>query len=162
MAQDVNNIQGNYITYKSGSEASQSFQVDASLSVRYLAVSGSASASYATEKSFRQENQYAFYSFNANTYSASLRDYADLLNESALKKRIEELPIPFDGSNDDHVKKWRDFFSSFGTHVIINCSYGARYQMVSACRALERLSTDAKAVFHPFLECLGLQLGKFG
>ena len=130
IAKDISSVQGNYITYKSGSEASQSFQVDASLSVRYLAVSGSASASYATEKSFRQENQYAFYSFNADTYSASLRDYADLLNESALKRRIEDLPVPFNGTNPEHVKDWREFFSSFGTHAIINCSYGDRFQLV--------------------------------
>lgn len=159
VAQDVNNIQGNYITYRSGSEASSSFQAEASLSVRYLAVSGSASASYATEKSFRQENQYAFYSFNADTYAASLRDYADLLNESALKRRIADLPVPFDGSNSDHVKQWRDFFSSFGTHVIINCSYGARFQLVS-----RRFSSHVPA--HRITngpvtsERLGLQLGE--
>ena len=141
VATDINTVQGEYKTSRSGTEASSDFQSNASLSVRYLAVSGSVSASYATQKSFRQENQYAFYSFNADTYGASLRDYLDLLNESALKKRINELPKPFDGSKEEHVRQWSGFFASFGTHVIINCSYGARYQMVSKQCLIEHKHT---------------------
>ncbi|KAF9487886.1 hypothetical protein BDN71DRAFT_1348694, partial [Pleurotus eryngii] len=119
-------------TYKSGSEANSYFEADASLSVRYLGVSGSVSASYATEKMFRQENQYAFYSFNSSTYVAVLRDWADLLNETALKRRLETMPRPFDENNENHVNEWKEFFDSWGTHVILNATYGARYQLVAS------------------------------
>ncbi|KAK1230926.1 hypothetical protein PQX77_005957 [Marasmius sp. AFHP31] len=126
---DLNNYQGGFVTYRSGSEAHEAFQADASLSIRYMSVSGGASASYATEKTLRRENQHAFYAFNADLYSANLRDYIDDINEKALKSRIEELPQPFNGSNKDHEKKYRDFFGTFGTHVITYCTYGARCQL---------------------------------
>lgn len=125
-----NRSDGNYVTYKTGSEASSSFKTEASMSVRYLAVSASASASYALDKTFKREDQFAFYSFNADTYLASMRNYADLLNEAALKKRLDDLPKPFNGDNDKNLSEWKDFFASFGTHVIINASYGARFQLV--------------------------------
>ncbi|KAG9218284.1 hypothetical protein CCMSSC00406_0009904 [Pleurotus cornucopiae] len=125
----INSVNGAYTTYKSGSEANSYFEADASLSVRYLGVSGSVSASYATEKMFRQENQYAFYSFNSSTYVAVLRDWADLLNETALKRRLETMPRPFDANNESHVNEWKEFFDSWGTHVILNATYGARYQL---------------------------------
>ncbi|KAJ8076744.1 hypothetical protein AAF712_000368 [Marasmius tenuissimus] len=127
---DLSNFQGSFLTYRSGSEAYNAFKADASLSIKYMCVSGGVSASYATEKTLRRENQHAFYSFNADLYSASLRDYVDSINESALKKRIADLPKPFNGSNKDHEKKYRDFFAQFGTHVINYCTYGARCQLV--------------------------------
>ncbi|OJA12170.1 hypothetical protein AZE42_05960 [Rhizopogon vesiculosus] len=125
---DYNISDGNYTTYATGTEASSTFQADASLSVRYMAVSASASASYALEKSFKRDDQFAFYSFNADTYLASLRDYADLLNETALTKRLDDMP-KFDGDDDDSLTQWKDFFASFGSHIILNASYGARFQL---------------------------------
>ncbi|OAX36797.1 hypothetical protein K503DRAFT_772164 [Rhizopogon vinicolor AM-OR11-026] len=125
---DYNISDGNYTTYSTGTEASSTFQADASLSVRYMAVSASASASYALEKSFKRDDQFAFYSFNADTYLASLRDYADLLNETALTKRLDNMP-KFDGGDDHSLAEWKDFFASFGSHIILNASYGARFQL---------------------------------
>ena len=124
------NYQGSFLTYRSGSEAFSAFQADASLSIRYLCVSGGASASYATEKTLRRENQHAFYSFNADLYAANLRDYIDSINETALKRGIASLPTPFNGNDQTHAKKYRDFFGSFGTHVITYSTYGARCQLV--------------------------------
>ncbi|THU80325.1 hypothetical protein K435DRAFT_809971 [Dendrothele bispora CBS 962.96] len=126
---DISHFEGSYLTYRTGSEASAAFQADASLGIRYLCVSGSVSASYAMQRSLRRENQHAFYSFNADLFSASLRDYVDSINEKALKLRVAQLPTPFDGSKPDHRKEYRDFFSSFGTHVIKYCTYGARCQL---------------------------------
>ncbi|KAL0570711.1 hypothetical protein V5O48_011245 [Marasmius crinis-equi] len=126
---DLSNFQGSFLSYRSGSEAYNAFQADASLSIRYMSVSGGASASYATEKTLRKENQYAFYSFNADMYAASLRDYLDSINEPALKRGIAELPKPFNGNDKNQEKKYRDFFASYGTHVITYCTYGARCQM---------------------------------
>lgn len=129
---DVTSVQGTYITYSSGSEASSAFSANASLSASYLAVSGGASASYSIDKTFTSDNQYAFYSFNGDLYAAKLRNYLDIINERRLKARVETRPKPFD-SSDKTVQDYRDFFTSFGSHVIIGTSYGARYQLV--CKA---------------------------
>jgi hypothetical protein len=127
---DVTRNDGSLITSRTGTEASEKFENDASLSAKYLAVSGSVSTQYATEKAFRRENQYAFYSLNSETYQAALREYSDLLNEDALKTRMKQLPKPFNPTNASEVKQWKDFFATFGTHVIVNCTYGARFQLV--------------------------------
>ena len=126
---DVTRNDGALVTFRTGSEASEKFENDASLSAKYLAVSGSVSTQYATEKSFRRENQYSFYSLNSEVYQASLREYADLLNGDALKSRVKQLPKPFDPTKPNEVKDWKDFFATFGTHVIVNCTYGARFQL---------------------------------
>ncbi|KAL0564154.1 hypothetical protein V5O48_017900 [Marasmius crinis-equi] len=83
---DLSNFQGSFLTFGRGSEAYNAFQADTSLSIRYMSVSGGASASYATEKTLRRENQHAFYSFNTDLFAANLRDYVDSMNEPALKR----------------------------------------------------------------------------
>jgi hypothetical protein len=94
-----------------------------------MAFSGSASASYSVEKTFRKDEQFALYAFNSSLFGAGLEDYADLLNEDALAKRLKEMPHPFT-SAPDTVNKYKTFFASFGSHVIINTSYGMRFQLV--------------------------------
>lgn len=121
---------GSYVKFTTGSEAFDAFKTSGSMSARYLAVSANASASYALDKTFMKGNQYAFYSHNADTYRVSMKNYADLLNEAALKKRLDGLPKPFNENNDKNIGQWKDFFASFGSHVIINLSYGARFQLV--------------------------------
>lgn len=118
------------MTYRNGTEASSALKVDTSLSARYLAVSASASVSYSIDKTYRREDQWAMYSFNADTYLASLRNYADLLAETALSRRLEEAVPIGNGSNKEVVQDWKDFFASWGTHVIINSAFGARFQLV--------------------------------
>lgn len=128
---DYNSSDGNYVTYKNGTEASSSLKIDTSLSARYLAVSASTSVSYSIDKTYRREDQWAMYSFNADTYLASLRNYLDLLAETALARRLEEMVPIGDGSNKNVVQDWKDFFASWGTHIIINSAFGARFQLVS-------------------------------
>jgi hypothetical protein len=94
-----------------------------------MAFSGSVSTSYSVEKTFRRDDQFALYAFNASLFGAGLRDYADLLNETALEKRLKEMPHPFTSATDT-VKEYKNFFASFGSHVIINASYGMRFQLV--------------------------------
>lgn len=149
---DYNSSDGNYVTYKTGTEAASSLKVDASLSVRYLAVSASASASYSIDKTHKREDQWAMYSFNADTYLASLRNYADLLAETALSRRLAESVAIGDGSNKDVVQDWKDFFASWGSHVIINTAFGARFQLNvwasnSNSSVNERFSTSVTAAF---------------
>jgi len=152
--QDVKSFQGTYITYRSGTEASAEFQADSSLAVRYLAVSGGGSVSYAVNKSFSSDNQFALYSFNSDQYTAGLRDYADSLNTAVLKAALADLPSPFPSKPDLAVEqKYKDFFSRYGTHVIVNTSYGARFQLNvwasnSNSAVNNRFSTSVKAAFN--------------
>lgn len=118
------------MTYKNGVETASALKVDTSLSARYLAVSASTSTSYSIEKTHRREDQFALYSFNTDTYLASLRDYSDLLNESSLLNRLEDMVPIGDGSNNTVVQDWKDFFDSWGSHVILNSGFGARFQLV--------------------------------
>lgn len=127
---DYNSSDGTYVTYKTGTEAASSLTADASLSVRYLAVSASASISYALDKSYKREDQWAMYSFNADTYLASMRNYVDLLAETRLKNRLEDMK-PINGNDKNSVEEWKEFFSSWGSHVITNARFGARFQLVS-------------------------------
>jgi len=150
---NFNSSDGNYVTYRNGTEASNSLKTDAGLSARYLAVSASASVSYSIEKTYRREDQWAMYSFNADTYLASLRDYFDLLAETALARRLEEIPPIGDGSNKDVVQDWKDFFASWGTHIIINSKFGARFQLNvwasnSDNSVNQRFSTSVGAAFN--------------
>jgi hypothetical protein len=103
------------------------------LAVRYLAVSGSASASYGVSKTFRSDQQFALYSFNYVTYGASLRNYIDYLAEKSLLNRLQDVP-PFPiGSNPSEsvLRDYKAFFDSMGSHAIVNATYGSRFQLVS-------------------------------
>ena len=122
---------GTYVTYATGSEASSALKSSASLSMRYLAVSASASVGYSINKNYRKEEQWAMYSLNADTYLASLRDYADQLAHDALLGEVGRLADINDGSNPAVVDAWRNFFRGWGSHVIIKAAYGARFQLVS-------------------------------
>ncbi|KAI6038043.1 hypothetical protein EDC04DRAFT_2896907 [Pisolithus marmoratus] len=150
---NYNSSDGNYVTYSTGTEASSALKIDTSLSARYLAVSASASVSYAIDKSYKREDQWAMYSFNADTYLASLRNYADLLAESELAGRLEGMVAIGDGSNKVVVDEWKDFFVAWGSHVIINAAFGARFQLNvwasnSSSSVNERFSTSVTAAFN--------------
>ncbi|KAF7795731.1 hypothetical protein EIP86_006897 [Pleurotus ostreatoroseus] len=146
-----NSSDGTYVTYKTGTEAASSLTADASLSVRYLAVSASASISYALDKSYKREDQWAMYSFNADTYLASMRNYVDLLAETRLKNRLEDMS-PINGNDKNSVEEWKEFFASWGSHVIINARFGARFQLNvyasnSDSSVNSRFSTSVTAAF---------------
>jgi len=117
---DYNSRGGHYTTFANGTDTSRYFKENPSASARYLAMSASASVSYALDKAYREEDQFAFYSFSADTYLASLKNYAGMLNTAALKTRLGAIPKPFNGLNEHHVVEWKEFFASFGSHVIVN------------------------------------------
>ena len=121
---------GNYATFKTGSEAASALMTSASFSVRHLAVPASASISYSIGKTYRREDQWAMYNLNADTYLASLRDYNGRLAETALVKSLEDAVPVGEGSNKEAIQYWKDFFASWGTHVISKSAFGARFQLV--------------------------------
>lgn len=149
---DNSTVQGSFISFPDGTEASAAFRNDSALSMRYFALSGTTSATYASEKSFLRSNQYAFYGFTKNQYNARLRDYADDLNEKALEKGVADLTKPFNGVNPNILKQYKDFFERYGSHIIVNANYGARYPLVC-------LSHDCffQCLLMPLIESMGFE-----
>lgn len=98
--------------------------------MRYFAVFGASSATYASERAFISGNQYAFYNLTNNAYQARLKDYVDLLNDNALLRGVRELTRPFVGTNPNILQQYKSFFERYGSHVLVDVNYGARFQMV--------------------------------
>jgi hypothetical protein len=131
IAQDIQSLEGTYVTYKSGGEALPSFQTDPTLSTRYLGLSGNSSGVLALRRSLRSDRQFAFYSFNSVRYASGLRNYVDYLNEKAIKDFLEEIVTPFpENPSEEVLEQYKDFFRSIGSHVITNTTYGSRFQLV--------------------------------
>jgi hypothetical protein len=133
VAKDVKSLQTKYVTYKSGSEADNAFKTDPTVFTQFLAVNSTGDGTqYKFTKAFLNSEQYAFFDFSITLYLADLRDYIELLNETLLNQRVQDLPFPFNPKKNDTVKKYQDFFKSIGSHVILGTTYGAGYQLVSS------------------------------
>ncbi|EMD41516.1 hypothetical protein CERSUDRAFT_90083 [Gelatoporia subvermispora B] len=107
--------------YESGNSVRHELKTNRNLEARYIAFSGN-HLSYSTDKSFRDDCQYAFLTTAIERYSASLRNYHTLLDEAVIS-----LPTKFNVGN---AEEFKFFFEAVGTHVIVNVKYGARYTMV--------------------------------
>lgn len=116
---DNSTVQGSFVSFPDGTVASAAFRNDSALSMRYFALSGTTSATYASEKSFFRSNQYAFYEATKNQYNARLRDYVDDLNEKALETGVADLTKPFNGVNPNILKQYQDFFERYGSSTLI-------------------------------------------
>lgn len=130
-----------YDSFKSGEEASQKLALDATLSARYTAISGDASAAYATSKFFLKQYQYALFGFSQVMLRASFADYADMVNIPLLKQRLARIK-PFDPSDYWNVQRYRSLFATIGSHVIFAADYGARMQLVSIRSKLGSADAD--------------------
>lgn len=136
---DANTISSTFTTYKTGGEASFSFQNDGSLASLYCGVTGNASVNAATNKMFRNTNQWAFYCFYKNKYLAQLRNYGSLLQVNPLAAAIRRLPEQFDGDNKTTVAAYKNFFDTYGTHLITKVRRGSRLLLVSNSTATEKV-----------------------
>ncbi|KAH9935270.1 hypothetical protein B0H21DRAFT_759297 [Amylocystis lapponica] len=125
--EDALGIQSSDATYKNGSQALHAFQSDSGVAYRYLAVSADTS-SFPLEKSLPNGSQFAFYHFDDDSYIAGVREFLDFVNESALLKRISQLPKPF-SMDTDVIKAYERFFQEFGSHVVTGVTYGARCRL---------------------------------
>ncbi|KAF8435378.1 MAC/Perforin domain-containing protein [Boletus edulis BED1] len=146
--------QGTFVSYATGTDVQKTFRADAGLPARYLAVTGTdAAIVLAQDRSFIREYQYAFYSFTHFVYAARLADYDDLLNESALLRGVEDLPQRFNGDDERVLDAYKSFFQRFGSHVIVNANYGARFQLNAWASndngsVNAKFNTDVKAYFN--------------
>lgn len=119
-----------YIQFESGTDAAKSFQADASLSAKYLAVSGSVDATYAINKTFHNDYQYAMFSYNQHLYFSQFEDFASSIQEQLIKNRVNQLK-PFDPTDNAVIDTYRSFFKTMGSHCITGAGYGSRMQLVS-------------------------------
>lgn len=120
-------------TFASGTEAFSAFQADASLNVKYMSVAGTVSVSAAVSKMFKKVYSYAFFNCSANLISASIKKWANHIDEPTLKRQFGSLGH-FDIKKPDLnvVKAYRSFFRAAGSHAVTGCNYGGRFQLVSA------------------------------
>jgi len=153
ITEDNQIVRGEYISFPDGRQAASQFSADASYPLRYFAVSGTTSGAYAARKSFLENHQYSFFSYTEGAYAARLRDYAESLIPGPLIVGLEGVPYPFDSSNQDTVNKYKEFFRSYGSHIIHNVNYGARYPLIvwasNATPAVNTMfNTNVKAKFN--------------
>ncbi|KAI9463155.1 hypothetical protein HD554DRAFT_2175660 [Boletus coccyginus] len=147
-------FQGSFLSYPTGNDVQKAFRADAGLPALYLAVTGTdAAIVLAHDRSFIRENQYAFYSFTHSVYAARLADYDNLLNQTALLRGVEDLPPQFNGDNEDVLAAYKSFFQRFGSHVIVNANYGARFQLNAWASNVNasvnsKFATNVKAYFN--------------
>ncbi|KAL4260499.1 MACPF domain-containing protein [Pleurotus pulmonarius] len=116
-------VNSNYVTFPSGASARRAF-VDNTNVTDQLVVKTSLS-SYPFEKSLPENDQFAFWNYKTDTYTASLREYMDFVNQGALLESVSALPKPFT-ETPDVIDAYTKFFEDFGTHVIMGTSFGAR------------------------------------
>src|ERR1700761_8714232 len=96
----------NYVTYMDGTSAASELEADASLSAKYMAVSGNASVNYSISKTFHSKYQYALLSYNQNLLSVQLSDYASSVDEKAIASRLENLAT-FDSTKRTSVAEYK-------------------------------------------------------
>lgn len=122
-ASEQHNATSHDTSYANGADAILAVQKDA---FRYLIVGSNDMSYYPLYRWFPVADQFALYYFHAHQYLAGLQDYLEFVNESALQEGILHLPKPF---TPEYVLTYKTFFNTYGSHVIINASYGARFLM---------------------------------
>ncbi|KAL0072622.1 hypothetical protein AAF712_000385 [Marasmius tenuissimus] len=120
-ASESHGIRNDDKDYNSGSAALSAFQSDPSS----LAVNTDVS-SYPLKKSLPTEYQFSFFTFGADVYTASLRNYLDFIDNDFLRKKIAKLPQPFSPGDNSAVAAYKAFFAELGTHVINSTTFGGR------------------------------------
>ncbi|OAX36798.1 hypothetical protein K503DRAFT_801742 [Rhizopogon vinicolor AM-OR11-026] len=115
--------------YKNGAEAVNAMRQDVALASRFLAVTSTDVSNYPLDRWFPAADQFSLYYFHADNYLAGLQEYLDFLNESALREGVSRLPRPFTPDKEATVLAYKTFFNTYGSHVITNASYGARFLM---------------------------------
>ena len=143
-----------YTLFKSGTDAANSFQADASLSAKYMAVSGSVDATYSINKTFHNEYQYALFAFNQHLWLTQFEDFASSIQEALIKNRVTQLK-PFDSNDNAVVDTYRSFFKTMGSHCITGASYGSRMQLVRDF--LYTFSILMMITLLLYSECLGFE-----
>lgn len=98
------NAESIYTTYASGADAKSDFKAHGSLSVSYMAVSGSASIDYAFDKHFHEDYQYALFNSSKDQYRAVIDDYVSWINPTVAKEAVS-----LGAFTVDNIESFRSF-----------------------------------------------------
>ena len=110
-------------------------------------VAGDATVDVGVAKQFQESYQYGIFDFHSTMCTVEFvgeNGYQDNVAEDRLLWAVHRLP-PFNERQTDTVRAYRDLFSSIGTHVITEVTYGARLSFVSRI-LLGRESTTYNAL----------------
>ncbi|OCH91967.1 hypothetical protein OBBRIDRAFT_791718 [Obba rivulosa] len=113
-------------TCKNGADLRAILTIDASFRARYSTFAGDASCSYPVCKSFRDDCQYVLYNMNTVCYTAELQVDSRTIHESCAAS-IRRLPVHFIPKD---LQLFREFFRTFGSHVIVNTTHGSRFNSI--------------------------------
>lgn len=126
---------------ETGSSLAEKASKDASVRRSYFGVNANAT-DYDYGITLDPEDLYGLFSLEQATYSVSLRPQQETWNNISqdLLLSIQQLP-PWADADDVHAT-WRDFFDSWGTHAVLEISYGNRYQLRVTSPDSSSLSTE--------------------
>jgi hypothetical protein len=129
-SEDGAGISNDFHTYPTGEDAFYGLRTDPG-ATNHLAVlvNGSEDNINPLKTALPSRFQFAFFSFNADFYTANVRDYTDFVNKRDLLERASQLPL-MDARNADAVSAYEKFFEEFGSHVITGATFGARCHLV--------------------------------
>ncbi|RFU79238.1 hypothetical protein TARUN_2950 [Trichoderma arundinaceum] len=117
----------NTLRVETGSELASDFDTQNSLSASYAGISASASAQYSYHSSLISSNWYAIVSVDHKSFLLSLQ--TDLYDNINPKLIAAAQALPPWSINTEVYATYMDFFNRWGTHVMLACTFGARYQL---------------------------------
>ncbi|KAJ8080930.1 hypothetical protein PM082_017765 [Marasmius tenuissimus] len=118
-----------FINFGSGDEALAAFKANLSLLPPLFSINGGTSLLGPVAKLHSPNIRYSYYSYRESRYMAKLGDCEKYLNHSLLLEGINQLPTPFNREDQSIVRKYKDFFASYGTHVVTAVEYGSIFQL---------------------------------
>ncbi|KAF8420253.1 hypothetical protein EV426DRAFT_701811 [Tirmania nivea] len=125
-----NNVsKSNLLLYRSGNEAADALKKQRSSAAEFTILSGDASVDIALSKQFKLECQYAIFNFRHTLLEVHLEKYQhQILRDVATRNLLTSLPV-FNPQDPSVVRRYKDIFKYFGSHVITGARYGGNFQL---------------------------------
>ncbi|RYP41090.1 hypothetical protein DL767_001251 [Monosporascus sp. MG133] len=121
-------------------------KTDASVSAKFMAISGSASIRHSIAQSFNSSMQYSMFSFSHAMAHVGFDGWDSDINSDVLKQRLASIGS-FCPSNPDPVivAAYANLFGNLGSHIITGLNFGARFQLHIRC---ENSDSSVNQSFH--------------
>jgi hypothetical protein len=111
-----------------------------------VSVSGEAGAGYSISKSFKESQSYAFLSYNQTMLQVSIEEWATYVDNSPVNRSGITALSAFDHADPAVVQQYKNFFSNYGSHTVVGCTYGGRFQLtIWASNSNKNTREDFKA-----------------
>ncbi|KAF5866533.1 hypothetical protein ETB97_011418 [Aspergillus alliaceus] len=154
------NSSRNDLICEMGSELAPKLGMNMSLSGRYAGISISSNSQHSYEPSLRFNSLYGIYSFDQQSYRLYLdRDRCYSFVNMGFINAAEQLPSWEERPAIYQV--FKSFFETWGTHLVVQCHMGTRYQLrVEREQASQNMRDDFSA--HVKAEYQGIMGGSYG